>query len=246
MSEMPLLTHAVVTGVSSNPLLIYVRLPSTQGTGIPVSPSFFGTADDLRIQQHPLPRIGTLGLVAFPYGDARNGVWLASVYPFVGPNAQQNDATAYYRSEWTGEVEMMSGAGDYYHRFPDGSYITLADSTSPPVITRNTVNAQQEKESVAYEDSTRRSGAVDPKPFRFRHSTGAIIDVDGSGNFKLTTPGGNVFEIGDNVDGNPNGLLLAQAFVSAFNQHTHPGNGRPPTVQIQVPNVQSKMIGVTE
>lgn len=239
---LPLLTNAWVTGRDESKRELYVRLPSTQATGIPVSLGYVGPADDLRVNQHPLPRIGTQGLVAFPYGDARNGIWLMSIYG-AGNAAFMPNGDGRLRTEWTGEVEYMSNAGDYYHRYPDGSFLTLGTSTDAPTITRRVVNSSQAYENVEAPDSVRRSGTVSSKPFQFTHSSGVKILIQGN-TLTVTLKDGSEFIIG--ADGAPDGLPLVSKLVSVFNAHTHPENGSPPSDQISASDIQSTILGVSK
>lgn len=239
---MPLLSQAWVTGRDASKRTLYVRLSSTQGTGIPVGIGYHGPADDLRVDQKPLPRIGTMGLVAFPYGDARNGIWIQSIYG-AGNAATMPNGDGRLRTEWTGEVEYMSDSGDYYHRFPDGSYFTLGTDTSVPDITRRIVNSSQTYEDVTAPDSVRRSGTVDPKPFQFVHSSGVTVLV-ADDSVTVTLKDGSKFVVGS--DGTPDGLVLVSKFVEIFNSHTHPSAGAVPTEQISSSDVESTIIGVTK
>lgn len=239
---MPLMSQAWVTGRDVAKRTLFVRLPSTQGTGIPVSVGYHGPADDIRVDQRPLPRIGTMGLVAFPYGDARNGIWVQSLYA-AGNDATMPNGDGRLRTEWTGEVEYMSDDGDFYHRFPDGSYFTLGASTDVPEITRRVVGSNQLYENVSAPDSLRRSGDVASKPFQFVHSSGVVVGISGSV-LTVTLKDGSSFTIG--ADGAPDGLGLVSKLVKVFNSHTHPANGEPPSKQISASDIQSDIIGVTK
>lgn len=239
----PLLSQAWVVGYDAAKRTLFIRLPSTQGTGIPVSVGYHGPADDLRVDQKPLPRIGTMGLVAFPYGDARNGIWLQSIYA-AGNSATMPNSQGRLRTEWTGEVEYMSDAGDYYHRFPDGSYFSLGSSTEPPTITRRVVSQDQTYQDVDAPDSERRSGDVAVKPFFFRHSSGSTIQVDTDGKTTFTLPDGGQMIFGS--DGAPDGLVLVSKMVEAFNAHSHPSNGATPSVKLSASDIRSGVVGVSK
>ena len=70
---------AQVTAQDPDNGALTVIFRSGQLPGLPVKYGYQGPADALRISQPPLPGRGTWGLVAFPNGDIRNGIWICSI-----------------------------------------------------------------------------------------------------------------------------------------------------------------------
>jgi hypothetical protein len=223
----------------------------------------WGPADALRVKQQPMPVKGTWGLVAFPYGDDRNGVWLCSFYSNL-QDAYTNplDPNAEYDAHWSGTWSLLDGLGQYAKSFPDGTYVVLGEEPGLPAPTRNVVNSRQVRESTPYTAADRVSAVPSPRALRVHHASGTEINIDTSGNTSVTgasgaslsfnfggtlvtvnssgqvsiaMPGSENFKVSN--DGNPatDALVLVSKFLSEFNTHTHTAQGA--TAVTTVPNV---------
>lgn len=187
----PLLAHAQV--ISQDPQGgVYVLLPSGQVPGASYARVIhYGPADGLRVTQKPLPPPGTWGLVAFPYGDSRNGIWIGSVYAAqVDARALPQDPNADYESHWSGAWSLMDGTGQYAKSFPDGTYLTVSSTAALPAVTRNIVNEQQVKTAIPYAASDRVTTPPSPFIVNLRTASGATIQIDASGNINVTAGSG--------------------------------------------------------
>jgi len=268
----PQLTKAQVYSVDPNKRLLYVLLPSSQGLGIPVEMGYEGPADALRLRQTPMPTKGTWGLVAFPHGDSRNGVWLRSIYTSKENAVLPGDANADYDSHWSGAWSLMTGDGQVYKSFPDGTFITLADETTLPALTRNTVDQTQTQQAVPYPQTDRLASAPPARPLHVHHSSGTDLLVDKTGNTTITIAAGASVSVscgGTTVTISPQGgitvvlasgqstqftnggaasdmLTKATELVALFNAHTHADNGSGvPNQQITAAEIGSALVKVT-
>lgn len=266
----PVIGHATVLSVDPVARTISVVLPSGQGIST-VKPVYHGPADGIRVQQGPLPRKGTSGLCVWPYGDSRNGVWLGGLYLGMVDATQPGDADADYTSHWSGYHRLLTGDGQEYQVFPDGSYVSRADQPGVPAITRNVVGPDEKRTQVGVEMADRIQNAPAPRPYRHHHASGTEVNIDASGNTSVVLPGGTTLTLqagGTTITVNPSGavsvdlasgetlgvgqgsfsdfLVLASKFVQHFNTHTHQNNGSgPPTTQLAPADVNSAVIKVS-
>jgi hypothetical protein len=111
--DFPLISHAQVVGVNPATGYLQVAYPSIMGSAFPVRILHHGPADGLRVEQMPMPGIGTWGIVCAPYGDSRNAIWLGAYYT-TGIDARTGDGDPYtkYHSHWSGAFEHMDGSGN--------------------------------------------------------------------------------------------------------------------------------------
>lgn len=132
---------------------MYVMLSTGQITGFPVRRLYQGTSDGMRISKPPLPVQGSWGLVIFPSGDARNGVWLGSYPPNMVdaiPNSQ-DDPFCDYHSHWSGHWNFTHGISGYTAtQFADGSYAVAASGSDLLTTYRHTVDDQQKQQRIAF------------------------------------------------------------------------------------------------
>jgi hypothetical protein len=241
MSITPLIARARVVAVDVPSRRLMVSLPSTQI--VIVQTGYHGQADGLRISHKALPIRGTEGLVVFPSGDNRNGVWLMSIYvQQVNALTTQTDANMEYDAHWSGFWRLLDGSGNLTNQFPDGTFIQIGSGTTPPATTRNIVNAKQEQEQTPVEMSDR--VAKPPSPFNVtvKHATGTTLNVapngdvsvsGGAGNKMTMTFGGTVVTI-DSQGLHVNNSITAQGNITAgsgtndsvtLQLHTHKENG---------------------
>ena len=89
MSNIPLVATGMVTSQDGDRYRVYVMLDGAalgQMPALGVCVGTHGPRDGVRVKAAPLPTKGTRGVILFPRGDIRNGVWVCSVE---GP---ENDA----------------------------------------------------------------------------------------------------------------------------------------------------------
>ena len=146
-------------------------------------------ADALRVKQKPLPQVGTWGLVVFPYGDIRNGLWLGAYLPsamdaLTGTQASGQAATdpfIDYEAHFSGDWRLLDGLGNLSKQFADGSFIIGASGTTLPTVYRHTVDANNAQETLAYTRGDRIPAPPSPFNFIFQHATGTKLEVNSSG-----------------------------------------------------------------
>lgn len=226
--QVPILAMAQVTALTKPGVLQVVMKVSGQGPTLTVRMGY-EYADYCRVNQKALPQIGTWGLVAFPGGDVRSGIWLCSVYPSfldnlttTGPNGQfaATDAFIDYRSHFSGHWDILTGSGMGATQWADGSTFT-AGFTGIPTIYRHTVDANQNQIAVAYPQSERVPSPPPTFPFQWTQAnTGTSITVDTSGNVTINVGAGAAvdFTQGGAVS---DAMTLVSKMVAKFNAHTH-------------------------
>lgn len=205
------------------------------GPYIPVKVLYNGAADALRINQKPLPGIGTHGTVIFPYGDARNGEWLGATYPS-GMDAIQSDGTdtapfVDYESHYSGYWKLLDGLGQLATVFPDGSSFTVGAASGVPVPNRHIVEGNVRSAQPLTQGQ--RVASV-PPPFTL------TLGLSATGKLNLTVNGAVPTDF----------YVLVSKFIAQFNTHTHtdvtPGssNTGPPTTALTATDVNSNLVNV--
>ena len=249
MSVFPTLGVCQVMSRSVDPWGVYVLQPSIQATGVLVQVGHVGLADALRVNQDPLPTAGTWGLVAWPYGDSRNGVWICSIYTQGNDALLASNADVDYQAHPSGAWTLIDQNGNATLSLPDGSYVTFGNSGAKPELTRHVVNVNQTRSSIPYPDSTRQISQPPPFPMTLNLASGTSIKVDTSGNANLNLAPGATFNItqgGSATDF----VALVSKLVAAFNAHTHSdpqgGTTGTPTVAWTPTTVKYTLIDIQE
>jgi len=154
-----------------------------------------GPRDALRISQPPLPTKGTRGLVCFPRGDVRSGIWLGSIKgPFNDAQASiPGSENIEYHAHFSGAYFLLDEKGHYSAVFPDGSAV-LAGSGAVPVPVRHTLTSGSVRQATPFPLSERlASSGTTARPYAFLHATGAQFAVDVSGSVAVSgAPGQTV------------------------------------------------------
>lgn len=181
--------------------MVVAHLPSGDGMmcilvgqmnlpGFPVRIGHNGAADALRIDQDPMPGIGTWGIIAFPSGDERNGIWLCSVLPSK-MSARNYNGTAIdpfmkYQAHWSGFWSLMDGSGNTALQWPEGSWFSFSSGATLPTVYRTVVQNNQAKQ-IAYTMSDRVSGSPSPFQAAFHQAgSGLTATVDPSGSVVIS------------------------------------------------------------
>lgn len=185
----PLVSNARVIAVDPLHRRLTVTLPSTQVVIVRMGIS--GPADGLRVSHSAMPGRGTEGIVLFPAGDNRNGIWICSLY-VQQMDALTNDTDPFmeYNSHWSGHWHMLDGQGNFTEAFADGSFLQVGAGTAAPQTFRHTVDSLQKRQTTPLTQSERVPNP--PKPFNItlRHTTGTTLGIDPAGDVALTGASG--------------------------------------------------------
>ena len=242
------------------------RFKSGAGPGIPVRMGLQGAADGVRVNQSPMPGPLTWGLVAFPGGDSRSGVWITSVYTSdVDAFTGDGDPYINYQSHWSGAYDLLDGNGQRWSGTPDGSYWCQAQTPGPPTLTKHVVDATQTRVPKAVTPASLVTTAPAPMPWRYHHASGTQVDIADDGHITIqiaavgvvveisavgavtfSLPAGQTFDVtGGGSAGDA--LALVSKLVTAFNAHLHEDGGAGvPTVPWTAATIQSALVKVQE
>ncbi len=216
----PTISTAQVIDVDAARGYVYISLPSTQVVGLRARMLYHGPADGLRIKQSAMPTVGTMGVVVFPYGESRNGIWMGSIlHTMLDARTGDTDPYTEYESHWSGAFEHMDGFGNYHKYFPDGTYMSFAESTALPAVTRHTVDANQKQIQTAYAASERTASAVAARPVLLNHASGTQVSIDAAGDVNVTVAAGKTATIAANggtflMDASGNITLTGVAMIT--------------------------------
>ena len=175
---------------------VYVVLQSGQIPTVPVLMGFDGPADALRVRTESMPTKGTWGLIAFPNGDSRNGVWLKSIYTQLSDALPTDtDPFSYYNAEWSGFWQYRDQQGNDSMVYPDGTSLTVSQTGDVPTLIRHIVNAQQVREAQEFTQQERVPSP--PKPFivNLQHASGTQVKIDSAGNTTINGASGATLTI---------------------------------------------------
>lgn len=235
----PLLTQAQV--ISQDPATggLNIVLPSGQMCAYPVRFGYYGPADGMRVNHPALPGRGTWGLVAFPGGDNRAGVWLNSFYSqFIDARTSNTDAFMEYNSHFSGFYETLSKIGQRVQRYPDGTTIIIGADTTPPPVHRHVVNPVQRQVLQEFTDAERVPSPPSPFNVLLTHASGTSAQIapdgtvtvnSGAGQtiFQMTPEG--IINITAGTQINIGGIvetlfrLMDERMIAIYNNHTHGG-----------------------
>lgn len=111
------------------------------GTRVPVTVLGAGQNDALRVQQYPLPKVGTWGVISFVHEDSRNGIWMGSFVPaLASAHISSGDPDVTYIAENSGYWMYRDGQGNMSITMADGTTIEVGNPAAP---TRTVVENQQ-------------------------------------------------------------------------------------------------------
>jgi hypothetical protein len=197
MGGIPLLTVGQVYAHAPDNGGVRVILRSSgQDPGYVVRMGYVGPADTLRIRQRPLPTRGSWGLIAFPYGDIRNGVWICTILPSLADaltstasGVSDLDPFIDYESHYSGFWKMLDGLGQLSMQFPDGSSFVVGSGTALPTTYRHTVTSGNVREKIPFVTADRIPNPPSPYALTLAMKSGATISVDASGNTSVSTVG---------------------------------------------------------
>ena len=218
-------------------------------------------ADGVRVRQKPLPQIGTWGVVIFPYGDLRNGIWLGAYYPSLVDALTTTQASGQaatdpfidYEASFSGDWWVLDGLGNYAKQWADSSWFVAASGDTLPTLYRHTVDSGNQQQTIPYPYSDRVKtppASGQPFIFKWKHASGTSIAVDVSGNVTLDLSSTAKLNITQDGGSPTDFLTLVSKLVSVFNNHTHKnvqggsGNSGTPTTSISASDLQSDLINI--
>lgn len=256
MPSLPPLAIATVVSQDGDSYGVNVILDGTmagQMPSLPVSVGTHGPRDALRGQWPGLPTKGTRGLVVFPRGDVRNGIWICAVAgPFNDSSAHVPGAeNIHYEARYSGYWNWQDEQGQEATVWPDGTQMLIGPA-AVPTVTRHTVNAQQVRQATPFGQNERVPAAPGAFPLTLNHPTGAQASLTVSGAWRLLAANGQTATVEANgativiqADGKitatspvevdvlapsihlSNGgtlhTLLTDAAATLFNNHVHNG-----------------------
>lgn len=195
--------------VAHDPLTggVYVIMRSSgQVPGLPVKIGYEGEADGLRINQHPLPGLGTWGVIAFPNGDVRNGIWIRSHYASQvnAITSQAGEPYTKYYAHQSGYWEHLDVAGNQTKVYPDGTSISISETGAIPTTYRNIVDTGEVQKQQEFTQSQRVPNPPPPKIINIITATGVNINVDANGSILVDTTKAKNGNVTLNVKGNAN------------------------------------------
>ena len=214
-SYQALIQPAMVTGYDSVNHGVYVSLPSSQQIGVPAKVLINGPCDSSRVEQNPLPIMGTWGLVVVLGGDTKSAVWLGSfaqssvnAFTYSNPPTDEDGQTK-YMSHASGAFEILDYFGNYFYESPDGTKFALNKTGTGPTIYRNSVDESGNQVAIQVPNTM-----VDyrnpnpPSPFYvvLDHPSGSSLSITPSG--LVTIEAGNPAQ--PSITMTPSGVITIQ------------------------------------
>lgn len=213
--RMPVLAHARVEGYDPATYSVYVTVPSMQEIYLPIKILINGPADATRVEQMPMPVMGTWGLVAFPYGTIESAIWLGSFYhspvnavTTSNPPTQQ-DSQIKYMSHASGSWSMLDYIGQYFYRAADGSNVIMNSNNTEPIAYIHSVNDEGVQTLQEFYDQDRNTAKPPPFYLSVNHPSGSSFTISPDGT--ITILEGNISEA--QIDLTPDGTILIQGGI---------------------------------
>lgn len=154
----------------------------------------YAYADGLRIEQKPLPGVGTWGLVAIPNGDLRCAIWLCAYLPSqidaLTSDGSQSAAFIENKAHFSGDWGYLDGQGNFAHQFADGSYMVVASGQVLPTPNRHLVDSTGKQQSVAFTRVDRIPSPPSTFYAHIHHQSGTDILIDPTGNVTVSGAAG--------------------------------------------------------
>lgn len=224
-----------------------------QGQGVAVMP-LVDYADALRVRQKPLPGLGTWGIVVFPYGDIRNGVWLGSYEPSLqDARTATGDATdpfIDYTAHFSGDWDLLDGKGNYAHQWADGSSLVVAATSGLPKPVRHIVDADNKQQTVEFTRADRIPDPPAPFVLSYVGASGTKLTIAADGSATLDLAAGKQLTITQNGAAATDFLTLVSKLVTFFNSHIHTdpqgGNTGVPVTPMTANDVKSAVIDIND
>lgn len=244
----PSLQEGQVISVDPRLRRLTVQLASAQIVDVRVG--YYGPADGVRVSHKALPGRGSWGIVAFPFGDKRAGIWLCTSHPnFQDALTTETDPFMEYDSHWSGAYEMLDQNGQWLKSFPDGTFFLVSGSAVKPTTYHHTVDDKQVQHLTIFPDSERVPNPPSPRYIYVNHPSGtnaeidpkgnttvngaanavctvkfngAFITIDANGGIEINTAGGQNMKVSAGGGATSYTLVRTDLLVSWLNSHTHP------------------------
>lgn len=162
---------------------VYVTLISGQQISESIRVLYNGNADALRINQEPLPLIGTWGLIAIPNGDIRAALWIGAFYPSAQnaittsvPPTDEDTQTKYY-SHWSGAYWLIDPEGQSYFWSPDGTNFLINSNNNAPILYRHIINSNNQQQTIEFSNSSRNPTPPNPYYVTLNHPSEAYASI---------------------------------------------------------------------
>ncbi len=182
----PRISRAVVIAQDTSVWGVKVMLLSGQSPPFTFQVIRNGCSDPYRINQPPLPVVGTWGIVASVNADERMGYWLGAVDAnYITSVQNNNDPYLKFESHYSGYVDYLDSQSIAFKQYADGTYLLCSTSTTPPLLTRTIVNQDQTLSTVSLDLADRINSIPSPRYFIFNHASGTDFTVDPSGSVSL-------------------------------------------------------------
>lgn len=159
--------------------------------------------DTLRVRQKPLPSLGSWGVIAFPRGDYRNGVWLCtylqSQMDALTYAGQKTDPFIDMEAHYSGYWRQLDGKGQESKQWPDGSFFNASSGAGAAVLTLPTVYRHIVENNVQKRVPYTRQDRIPNPPgafgFAFVHQTGTLATIGPSGNALVSGAAGKTITL---------------------------------------------------
>jgi len=206
MTGIPLLTVGQVVALDPEQRLLTIVLrTSFQSFGVPVKMGH-SVFDALRVSQRPMPGRGTWGLIAFPYGDDRNGIWLCAMPPsFIDAVTTTTsgapaptDPFIDYESHFSGWWRLLDGTGNEAIEWSDGTSLVIGSGTSLPTVYRHTVDSGQNRQKIPFLPADRIPTPPSAYNITLATKSGITFSVSASGAVTVSGATANPFTIAIN------------------------------------------------
>lgn len=186
----PLLIGIVTAQDPQNDGVVVSFKQSGQIAGASVKILHHGAADGVRISQRPLPGVGTWGLIAFPNGDLRNGIWLGSYYPSMVDAVASGPTDFFldYEAHWSGWWRLLNDHGEMATVFPDGTALTVNATGDIPATYRHIVGADQKQERREFTQAERVPTIPTPFTVKLATASGVTVEISPTGAITITGP----------------------------------------------------------
>lgn len=233
----PLMTTGHVLSHDEDRHAVYVMLKSGESPLLPVEVGRHGPADALRTSHGELPGRGTWGLIAFPHGDARNGVWLVSYQAnqLDAFTAAPGESAVRYSSHLSGHWSHMGQDGSTTEVWPDGSSMVTGNGGAVPATYRHILDSTGRRIRAPLTQSQRVPSPPAAFPRVYTHASGATMVVSAAGEISEFSAAGQLIQVG--AVGDTLRKIIDERLIPLFNAHVHLGGngGGSPTGAPTVP-----------
>lgn len=191
--DVPSVAHAVVTSIDSDNYALNVMILGFGGGQMPslsVRVASHGPRDGVRGHFPELPQVGNWGIVVFPRGDIRNGVWMGTFEPSsldASPN-QAGKVSPSYHAHYSGGWSIHQPDGKQAMVLADGT--SLRAGADLPQPTRHTLDGDQKRQTTPFTHAERVPQPPGAFPLILTHQSGATVVLDAGGGGEVHSASG--------------------------------------------------------